>query len=114
MESPCGFKGNGGSIKLNQHSYKKNLYIGVKYISASGIYHFEVYMMVNVGGREGYFEIMKNGVRLCVGYAAGSYVAMSSCNTNVDLLSGDQVYVQATGPYNGGFCGFSGFMVKAL
>ena len=81
---------------------------------ASGIYHFESYMLVNYGGEEGYFEIMKNGARLCVGYASGNDYGMASCDTNVELASGDQVYVQASGPFNGGICGFSGFMVKAL
>ncbi len=72
-------------------------------------------MLVNVYQSDGYFEIMKNGAQLCSGYATWDGAnSMGSCNTNVDLLSGDQVYVQARGTFSGGFCGFSGFMVKAL
>ncbi len=65
---------------------------------------------------ENYFWIMKNGSTLCSAYVPidNNPGGIGTCSVNVQLESGDQIYVQGRGHYNGGFCGFSGFMVKAL
>ncbi len=61
------------------------------------------------------FDISKNGDSLCFGNVqVTNPYGTGYCSTNVELASGDQVYVVGNGNYNGGYCGFSGFMVKAL
>ncbi len=84
------------------------------YFSASGIYQFDAYMMGQSG--ENYFWIMKNGSAICSGYVApqNNPAGTGTCGVNVQLEVGDQIYVKASGHYNGGYCGFSGFMVKSL
>ena len=80
-------------------------------ILASGVYQFDVYMM-GLSSTD-YFQIMKGESILCRGYTY-SGGGTSPCSVNVQLEAGDQVYVKADGLYNGYYCGFSGFIVKAL
>ena len=92
------------------------LVVSVYYFLANGVYQFETYMMGSTTRGSHEFAIMKNGADICRGFIGIQYLYRTSfCVTTIEMQTGDQVYVEASGFFKGKYySGFSGFQIKAL